>query len=144
MCNHLYRNTDRGPPFFLFLQFPSLRPLRQTDFWGKIYFLPDEKTHGLGIQRESGKIIWLIIFIFPDDFGLRNPVIQKMFQTKLAIFYHSLRQHASLAKTNTPSHEFFIAASNVPSSLFYLWQKADRFVCSDPRPPRAPLRQQAQ
>ena len=63
---------------------------------------------------------------------------------ELATFYHGLRQHASLAKTNTPSHEVFITASNVPSSLFYLWQRADRFVCIDPRPLRALLRQQAQ
>ena len=42
-------------------------------------YLRMEKSHGLGIQRESCTIFFLPIF---DDFGLRRPVIQKPFQPR--------------------------------------------------------------
>ena len=52
---------------------------------------PDEKSHGLGAQRESSKPKWPIIHFFPDDFGSRNLVIQKTFSPKkgIPLWWHS-------------------------------------------------------
>ena len=44
----------------------------------KTAMMPDEKSHGLDLQREPRKK-WPIIHFFSDDFGLRSPVIQKTF-----------------------------------------------------------------
>ena len=35
------------------------------------------------------------IFFFPDDFGLRRPVVQKPFSPKKVFLYRSLRQKMS-------------------------------------------------
>ena len=61
-------------------KYGSLRSLPNTDLEKKSKPLPDEKSYGLGIQRDSCKKK----MSFYDSFGFRSPVIQKPFQTKSA------------------------------------------------------------
>ena len=88
---HYTVNTTRAtievhqPLFFSGVVF-NLRAqdISQTLIWKKYKtcFIADEKIYGLGTQQESCKRTCTIFFFFPDDLGLRNPVIQKPFQTK--------------------------------------------------------------
>ena len=54
----------------------------KTDICRKINLLPDEKSHGLGMQREPCSKKPPV----SHDFGLRSSFIQKPFQTKRATF----------------------------------------------------------
>ena len=85
------RATTEGAPRF-FPRFPliirELKRLLSKTFLegGKRNLLPERKYHSLGAQRESCKQNGLLfIYFFPDDFGLRSPVIQKPFQPKRGI-----------------------------------------------------------
>ena len=49
--------------------------------WRKIKLLPDEKFHDLGTYTT---IIMQTKWPIPDDFGLRSPVVQKTFRTKIS------------------------------------------------------------
>ena len=71
--HHFFSNTTP--------HFGSLRPLSQNLTWVNRM----KKSHGPGTQRRiMQKKNGLLFIFFPDDFGLRSPVIQNTFQTKTA------------------------------------------------------------
>ena len=53
--------------------------------------IPDEKSHGLGIERQSRKTNGLLC---SDDIGLRSPVIQKALLPKKGIPYATIEVHS--------------------------------------------------
>ena len=68
-----------------------------------MYTKPDEKVpDGLGTQRENhAKKKWPhYFFFFPDDFGLRSPVIQKPISPKKGVLL-SIEARVLKQKINT-------------------------------------------
>ena len=108
------RATIESAPFFFSEgpQFGSLRPLLKNNrFYGgktknRHVHIPDEKSHGLGTQRESCKKKCSIIYFFSDDFfGLRSPLVQKPFSSKQ--MYTSIVARVQIRNVHSSIHEQF-------------------------------------
>ena len=78
-CEHVCRCMLRSRCAIFFLRFPTQEAPKTI--WRKLKLLPDESSHGLGIQRKSRRKRTKF-----RRFWVKNTVVQKPFSTKSVIY----------------------------------------------------------